>query len=101
MTESSLSLANKGFYSIVSECCDGGNAAGYLLKLQVRIKRRLEKGIGQRRFRRQSETPYCEMSDLMVDRLLLQYLLSRQQYSTLVYDNHPPDNKRWPPEVAR
>ena len=54
----------------------------YLPELQKCIERRLKKRIGQHRLRRQSETHYCEVSDLMVDRLLLRYLFSCQRCTT-------------------
>jgi len=82
MTDSSLSLTREGFYPMVSVCCNDQNAVDYLPKLQERIERRLEKRIGQHRLQRQSRTHYCEMSDLMVDRLLLRYLLPCQRCST-------------------
>ena len=42
--DSSLILAARDFYSIVSECSDEQGAEGYLLELQECIERRLGNG---------------------------------------------------------
>ena len=74
ITNSSLFVTIEDFCSIVSGAAGEGSAADYLLKLQECLERRLRNGLITISSADQVAQSYREVSDLMVDCLLLRYL---------------------------